>query len=135
MTNARTRQDWEKVARQSTFPRQAFIDGRYVDAAGAATEDAAMTKARSRADGEKLASQLTLPRQAFSDGRYVDAAGGATFDCHSPIDGRLLAKVADCGAEDVNRGVAVARKAYEDGRWSNTRPAHRKRVMVKLAQP
>jgi gamma-glutamyl-gamma-aminobutyraldehyde dehydrogenase len=93
-----------------------------------------MTNARTRQDWEKLASQLTFPRQAFIDGRYVDAAGGATFDCHSPIDGRLLAKVADCGAEDVNRAVAVARKAYEDGRWSNTRPAHRKRVMVKLAQ-
>jgi len=93
-----------------------------------------MTNARTRQDWEKLASQLTFPRQAFIDGRYVDAAGGATFDCHSPIDGRLLAKVADCGAEDVNRAVAVARKAFEDGRWSNTRPAHRKRVMVKLAQ-
>src|SRR5690606_32983297 len=93
-----------------------------------------MTNARTRRDWERLASQLTFPRQAFIDGRYVDAAGGATFDCHSPIDGRLLAKVADCGAEDVNRAVAVARKAFEDGRWSNTRPAHRKRVMVKLAQ-
>ncbi|KAA2286073.1 aldehyde dehydrogenase [Arenimonas fontis] len=93
-----------------------------------------MTMTRTRQDWEQLASRLQFPHQAFIDGRYVDAASGASFECRSPIDGRLLTRVAECGTEDVDRAVAAARRAFEDGRWSGTRPAHRKRVLVKLAR-
>ncbi|HBK55103.1 MAG TPA: aldehyde dehydrogenase PuuC, partial [Xanthomonadales bacterium] len=47
------------------------------------------------------ASRLSIRTQAFIDGRHVDAASGKTFDDISPIDGRLLGRVADCEAEDV----------------------------------
>ncbi|HEX5756945.1 MAG TPA: aldehyde dehydrogenase [Arenimonas sp.] len=83
---------------------------------------------------ESLASRLTLRTQAFIDGRYVDAASGKTFDCISPIDGRVIGKVAECEAEDVNRAVATARARFESGVWSQTRPTHRKKVLVRFAQ-
>ena len=62
-----------------------------------------MTTPKTRDDWQKLADALSFRHQAFIDGRYVDAASGKTFDCLSPIDGRVLAKVAECGAEDINR--------------------------------
>lgn len=93
-----------------------------------------MTKPKTREDWLQRAAGLSIRRQAFIDGKYVDAASGKTFDCLSPIDGRVLAKVAECGAEDVDRAVKVARQAFDAGKWSNARPTHRKKVLVKLAQ-
>ena len=62
------------------------------------------------------------------------AASGKTFDCVSPIDGKLLTKVAACDAEDVNRAVAAARAVFEKGSWSACHPAKRKKVMLKFAE-
>jgi 4-guanidinobutyraldehyde dehydrogenase/NAD-dependent aldehyde dehydrogenase len=93
-----------------------------------------MTRPKTREDWLQRAAALTIRHQAFIDGKYVDAASGKTFDCLSPIDGRVLAKVAECGAEDVDRAVKVARRAFEGGKWANARPTQRKKVLVKLAQ-
>ena len=93
-----------------------------------------MDKPATRKDWEDRAATLRLRSQAFVDGRFVDAASGKTFDCISPIDGRVLTRVAECEAEDVDGAVAVARAAFEDGRWSATSPVHRKRVLVRFAQ-
>ncbi len=79
------------------------------------------------------AESIRLRSQAFIDGRFVDAASGETFDSVSPIDGRLLAKVASCGEEDVNRAVAAARRAFEERRWSGKAPAERKRILQAFA--
>ncbi|MEE8187674.1 MAG: aldehyde dehydrogenase [Kiloniellales bacterium] len=83
---------------------------------------------KSQADG------LSYRSQAFIDGAYVDAADGKTFDCVSPIDGKTLAQVAACDKEDVDRAVAAARRAFEDGRWRNYAPAKRKKILLKLAE-
>src|SRR5262249_6809952 len=41
--------------------------------------------------------------------------------------------IAACGPEDVDRAVAVARRAFEDGRWSELSPRERKRVLLAFA--
>jgi acyl-CoA reductase-like NAD-dependent aldehyde dehydrogenase len=71
---------------------------------------------------------------AFIDGSYRAAASGRTFDAISPIDGRVTAQVAECEQADVDRAVAAARRSFEDGRWACAAPAHRKKVLVKLAE-
>src|SRR5262245_49869704 len=78
------------------------------------------------------AKEIRPRGQAFINGKYVDAASGETFDCISPIDGRLLAKVASCDSADVDRAVTAARAAFNKGSWSRKAPAQRKRVLVKL---
>ena len=86
---------------------------------------------------ESLKSQaegLSYRSQAFIDGDYADAADGATFDCISPSSGQVLAKVAACGSADVDRAVAAARRAFEDGRWRDLAPAQRKRILFKFAE-
>ena len=86
------------------------------------------------AQWQARAATARIPNQAFIDGRQVAAASGETFDCISPIDGRVLAQVAACGQEDVERAVVSARKAFESGRWSEQTPVQRKRVLQRFAQ-
>ena len=93
-----------------------------------------MTKPQTRAQWEARADALHIRNQAFIDGKYVDAASGKAFDCISPIDGKVICAVAECESEDVDRAVVVARKAFDDGRWSETSPVHRKRTLIRFAQ-
>jgi 4-guanidinobutyraldehyde dehydrogenase / NAD-dependent aldehyde dehydrogenase len=80
------------------------------------------------------ARTLTPESRAFIDGRYVAAASGATFDCVSPIDGRVLAKVASTDAADVDLAVTAARRAFDRGTWSHQPPRERKRVLLRFAE-
>jgi 4-guanidinobutyraldehyde dehydrogenase/NAD-dependent aldehyde dehydrogenase len=85
-------------------------------------------------DWRQRAGELKFHTRAFIDGRYVDAASGETFDCISPVDGRLLAKVAATDAADVDAAVVAARTAFDGGAWSAQAPAKRKLVLLKFAE-
>lgn len=52
---------------------------------------------RTLEDWQREAAALVIEGRAFIDGALRDAHSGRTFDCVSPIDGLVLAKVADCG--------------------------------------
>jgi len=71
--------------------------------------------------------------QAFVDGAFVDAASAETFDCINPANGSVIAQVASCDAEDVDRAVRGARRAFESGVWSRSAPKERKRMLLRLA--
>src|SRR2546421_464003 len=60
-------------------------------------------------DWRMMAERLNIRDQAFINGAFVDAASGATFECVSPVDGAVLARVAAGDAEDVDRAVKAAR--------------------------
>ena len=64
----------------------------------------------------------------------VDAASGRTFERISPIDGRVIAKIARGEAADVDAAVASARAAFERGDWRRTDPKERKRVLLRFAE-
>ncbi|HYG05177.1 MAG TPA: aldehyde dehydrogenase [Stenotrophomonas sp.] len=93
-----------------------------------------MATPNTREEWQALAAALQPQTHAFIDGRYVDAASGARFDCLSPIDGRLLGRVADGDAQDIDRAVAAARRSFDAGHWSRATPRQRKRVLQKLAR-
>jgi acyl-CoA reductase-like NAD-dependent aldehyde dehydrogenase len=67
------------------------------------------------------------------DGQLLDAASGETFETVSPANNRVVGRVAKAGVEDVNRAVAAARRAFDDGRWSQMPPVERARRMRKVA--
>jgi gamma-glutamyl-gamma-aminobutyraldehyde dehydrogenase len=80
------------------------------------------------------AARAVQPRSdAFVDGAFVPAAAGERFATVNPATGEVLGKVASCGAEDVDRAAAAARRAFADGRWSRRSPADRKEVLLRLA--
>lgn len=68
------------------------------------------------------------------NGEDVDAAEGATFDTVSPANNEAIGRIAKAGKEDVNRAVAAARKAFDDGRWSKMTPLERSNRMRLMAQ-
>ncbi|KJJ97130.1 aldehyde dehydrogenase [Pseudomonas sp. 21] len=86
-----------------------------------------------RAEWEARAKTLKIEGRAFIQGEYLAAASGDTFDCISPVDGRLLAKVASCDAADAERAVQSARATFDSGVWSREAPAIRKAVMIRFA--
>jgi phenylacetaldehyde dehydrogenase len=71
------------------------------------------------------------PRKLFINGDWVDAADGATFETLDPATGEVLAEVARGDAEDVNRAVKAARRAF-DGPWSKLNPSERGRVLHRI---
>ena len=80
------------------------------------------------------AAALKIEGRAFIDGAYVDALDGKTFAKISPIDGRVFAHVADCGAADVDRAVKAARAAFDSGVWRDADPLHKKKVLLRFAE-
>src|SRR6187399_47064 len=66
------------------------------------------------------------------DGKWVDAASGKRFESRNPATGELLATVAEGDAEDINRAVAAARRAFE-GPWSKVKPFERQGMLLRLA--
>jgi len=79
------------------------------------------------------AATLSIEGRAFIDGAYRDAYSGRAFDCVSPIDGRVLTSVADCGAGDVDAAVAAARRAFDEGVWAALNPRARKAILLRWA--
>ena len=87
------------------------------------------------------AKTIPLARHPYADGSYkrmlvdgtwVDAASGKRFESRNPATGEVLATVAEGDAEDINRAVAAARKAFE-GPWSKFKPYQRQQLLLKLA--
>jgi acyl-CoA reductase-like NAD-dependent aldehyde dehydrogenase len=84
-------------------------------------------------DWRAEAAKLRLRDKAMIGGVFVPAAGGETFEDISPIDGRVLARVAACDAEDIDRAVKAARDAFDKGVWAGLGPKQRKRILIRLA--
>src|SRR5260370_7251339 len=72
------------------------------------------------------------PKKLFSGGGWVESASGKTFDTLDPATGEVLAKVAEAGAEDVDRAVAAARRSFDSGVWRDLPPAERAKVLWRV---
>lgn len=92
-----------------------------------------MNLALTPSDVAAIRGRIALKGQAFVDGRFVDAVSGETFDDISPRDGKTIARVAACDAEDIDRAVAAARRAFEAGVWRDRTPKERKKVLQRFA--
>jgi aldehyde dehydrogenase (NAD+) len=71
--------------------------------------------------------------QLFYDGASAEAGDGRTFETVDPSTGQPHATVARAGPADVERAVAAARAAFEDGRWSGRKPERRAAVLQAVA--
>lgn len=47
---------------------------------------------------------------------------GKTFPTFDPRTGEVIANVAEGDAEDINRAVSAARKAFDEGPWPRMSP-------------
>jgi phenylacetaldehyde dehydrogenase len=76
---------------------------------------------------------LARKPQLFIDGDWVDSTGGATIDVIDPSSGKVVSAFVDATDADVDRAVAAARRAFDDGRWSDLPPMVREGALHKLA--
>ena len=79
----------------------------------------------------KATAELTRYRLHVG-GESVDAAAGATFDSLNPTTGQVWAQLALAGAEDVDRAVRAAQRAFEGEAWRGLSPTKRGRLMMRL---
>ncbi|XAR50160.1 Aldehyde dehydrogenase (NAD(+)) [Bertholletia excelsa] len=71
--------------------------------------------------------------QLLINGQFVDAASGKTFPTYDPRTGEVLAHVAEGDSEDINRAVAAARKAFDEGPWPKMSAYERSRIILRFA--
>jgi len=67
------------------------------------------------------------------NGEWQDAASGKTFKTINPATEEPIADVAEADAADVERAVAAARKAFDEGPWRTMSASERGRLLYKLA--
>jgi phenylacetaldehyde dehydrogenase len=69
----------------------------------------------------------------FINNEWVSSTHGATLVVEDPSTGLEVGRIVDASDTDVDRAVAAARAAFDDGRWSNLPPKVRERTILKLA--
>src|ERR1700690_2719179 len=72
--------------------------------------------------------------QMFINGEFVASESAKTFPVYDPSTEEIIAQVPDAGPSDVNRAVAAAKAAFEDGPWATTTAQERGRVLFRLAE-
>jgi betaine-aldehyde dehydrogenase len=73
------------------------------------------------------------PYRMLIDGEWVAAASGRTLEVMDPATGKAMATVPDAQAEDVDRAVKAARRAFEEG-WRDVTAQERGRILFRLAE-
>ncbi|MGH8007950.1 MAG: aldehyde dehydrogenase, partial [Candidatus Binatia bacterium] len=78
--------------------------------------------------------QPAFRSQLFIDGVYTPAASGETFPVLNPANNEVLVEVALAGSEDVDRAVAAARQAFDEGPWPKMKTAERAKRLRRFAE-
>src|ERR1700692_673734 len=72
--------------------------------------------------------------QMYINGEWVDSKSTKTFPVYDPSTEEVIAQVPEANADDVNRAVAAAKAAFEEGPWANTTAQERGRVLFRLSK-
>ncbi|MGW8848620.1 aldehyde dehydrogenase [Streptomyces xiamenensis] len=70
----------------------------------------------------------------FIGGHWVDPAGPDIIEVHSPHDRSAVGTVPHAAPQDVDRAVAAARAAFDDGPWPRTTPGERQRTVARFQE-
>ena len=76
-------------------------------------------------------NQCVMP---FIDGRLVESHSERSVEVVNPSNGRAAFSIAAGCDADVDRAVTVARRAFDDGGWSEAPPSFRKRALHAFAE-
>src|SRR5690242_3883108 len=82
-----------------------------------------------------LAAKRALARKPalFINNEWVSSTHGATLIVEDPSTGREVGRFVDATDADVDRAVAAARTAFDDGRWTGLPPIAREGMIHALA--
>ncbi len=68
------------------------------------------------------------------DGEWVESLGGEFFPVHDPSSEEVIAEIPNATAQDVDRAVTAARRAFDSGPWPATTAQERGRILLRLAE-
>jgi acyl-CoA reductase-like NAD-dependent aldehyde dehydrogenase len=74
------------------------------------------------------------PGRLFIGGDWKDPVSGRTFESVNPATGKVLTKLAEGGAPDVDEAVQAARRALVDGDWPKMAGGDRAKLLWKLGE-
>ncbi|PTR26657.1 betaine-aldehyde dehydrogenase [Rhodococcus sp. OK519] len=80
-----------------------------------------------------MTETATNPTSLFIGGTWVAAESGDTREIRCPADGSHVATVSEAGTSDVERAIAAARDAFDNGPWPRTVAGERGRILRKVA--
>ena len=86
-----------------------------------------------RLEWHARAAALELPCLPFINGRFVSPESEKYFQSINPATGKIVCSIPEGSREDVDHAVAVARRAFEDGRWAKMGPLTRKAILLRIA--
>ncbi len=68
----------------------------------------------------------------FINGEWIAPTGGGTIDVISPASEEVIGRVPEAGAEDVDKAIAAARTAFDEGPWPHMSGAERADCMARV---
>ncbi|MFE9253717.1 aldehyde dehydrogenase [Streptomyces sp. NPDC006879] len=77
-------------------------------------------------------TELVEHQRLFIGGEFVDPLGTETIEVISPHTERVLGRVPHASREDVDRAVAAARRAFDEGPWPQLPLAERMQVVGRI---
>jgi acyl-CoA reductase-like NAD-dependent aldehyde dehydrogenase len=80
-------------------------------------------------------NQITLqyPERLFIDGRWIEPSSSRALTPVNPTTEQPIISVAEGVEADMDRAVAAARRAFDEGPWPQMSPAERAEFMLRLA--
>ncbi|NSZ60081.1 aldehyde dehydrogenase family protein (plasmid) [Agrobacterium tumefaciens] len=82
--------------------------------------------------GADAARFVAKEKKLFIDGQWVPAAENGTIDVIDPATGLVFDRVPDGTGSDIDKAVAAARRAFDDGPWATMTPADRGKLVWRL---
>ena len=70
----------------------------------------------------------------FINSEWVESEDGKNFDSINPSTGEAWANIPEASANDVNKAVNAAYKAFSEGEWSSITPTQRGKYLRKLGE-
>ncbi|MBF4616020.1 5-carboxymethyl-2-hydroxymuconate semialdehyde dehydrogenase [Curtobacterium sp. VKM Ac-1376] len=82
---------------------------------------------------QHVPADLPARIQHFIDGEFVDSLDGDTFDVLDPVSNQTYLQAAAGKQADIDRAVAAARRAFDEGPWPHLLPRERNRILNRIA--
>jgi len=83
---------------------------------------------------DEMTLRLLAPDRFFIDGQWIEPSTKAMFDVIQPATEELFLRVAEARADDIDRAVSAARRAFDEGPWPRMTPTERAGYLRGLAQ-
>ena len=74
------------------------------------------------------------PHSLYINGEFIPSESTDWLDVIDPSTTEIIARVPDASPRDIDRAVAAARRAFDEGPWKDSTAQDRGRVLFKLAE-